>query len=686
MDHLKEELQQISTWCTQEGLDPDAPEEAQLCFLWRAHRHVRSRLSTALRELDVQHAGHLAEMAEVCKSLEQIRNFTEQKNVLALEIQDENDQLKDQLQRFISLQDAQLSEVAKMLYQQGLTELVHCSPSEQVAYLLVERDSLLETEENQDVPTAGSPKAGSPLTSHHKGAPRLGQSPWKRLFGLHRTCPNKPSLTPEGNIQATTRSGGLEKQCSRLERDLEEGSRRLAMAHNEIRRLTDQLDSAHLTQRTYEPELQKAQQQVEQLRQEVGKLKKYEIVELRKAKELNDRLESEVRALRSRQGALTSPDDGEESKEVERLESLMNQHQKELQILQLEAKRSREEAQSQAAELMQSNRLCRDLENKLNEVTRKLAEKESEKLQQTLVQTSSRGISLNPKTTSQGPKCQDQEEAQNNGRYSAPNNKRTAQKDASLLQTELHEECPSCRGAAKTLLATREECESLKREICQTLQSLDKERSKYHEKTEKHKVKLSRLMQKTDEDTRWRDEKIERLEREASLCSHSLVKEKELVTSITMENEKLLEERRRLLQQLSEEQHNSSDSQQAAALAKRRVDFLELENKNLGKKILHMSDQLSALERRLHGLQPPKFITDLKNTHTFFNSSVKIPEFSKPSGSSVTNPSVGGDQAAALRSAEAGYLNLTSALSPSERSADEKLCSHIDLNQELETC
>ena len=41
--------------------------------------------------------------------------------------------------------DAQINEVAKMLYQQGLTELIHSSPSEQVAYLLVERASLYET-------------------------------------------------------------------------------------------------------------------------------------------------------------------------------------------------------------------------------------------------------------------------------------------------------------------------------------------------------------------------------------------------------------------------------------------------------------------------------------------------------------------------------------------------------------
>ncbi len=36
-----------------------------------------------------------------------------------------------------------------------------------------------------------------------------------------------------------------------LERDVEEASARLAMAHKEIRRLTDELESAHLTQKAY---------------------------------------------------------------------------------------------------------------------------------------------------------------------------------------------------------------------------------------------------------------------------------------------------------------------------------------------------------------------------------------------------------------------------------------------------
>lgn len=49
---------------------------------------------------------------------------------------------------FSLVPDAQISEVAKMLHQQGLEELIHSSPSEQVAYLLVERASLLETSED----------------------------------------------------------------------------------------------------------------------------------------------------------------------------------------------------------------------------------------------------------------------------------------------------------------------------------------------------------------------------------------------------------------------------------------------------------------------------------------------------------------------------------------------------------
>lgn len=97
----------------------------------------------------------------------------------------------------------------------------------------------------------------------------------------------------------------------------------------------------------------------------------------------------------------------------------------------------------------------------------------------------------------------------------------------------------------------QDECRALKKEICEALTCLDTERrypltpaasvetlslhrskisfpssycSKYHEVIQKHKARLSQAKQKLDEETRWRDDKIKNLERELSLCSHSIAK------------------------------------------------------------------------------------------------------------------------------------------------------------------
>lgn len=55
-----------------------------------------------------------------------------------------------------------------MLYQQGLTELIHSSPSEQVAYLLVERASLLEMREDP-VNLSGDEHRARPLVTDAQG-------------------------------------------------------------------------------------------------------------------------------------------------------------------------------------------------------------------------------------------------------------------------------------------------------------------------------------------------------------------------------------------------------------------------------------------------------------------------------------------------------------------------------------
>lgn len=73
-----------------------------------------------------------------------------------------------------------------MLYQQGLTELIHSSPSEQVAYLLAERASLLETSEDPDGPLGAETQALNSNTEQVRGRMSINLSNglkgerWKR--------------------------------------------------------------------------------------------------------------------------------------------------------------------------------------------------------------------------------------------------------------------------------------------------------------------------------------------------------------------------------------------------------------------------------------------------------------------------------------------------------------------------
>ncbi|KAL0978688.1 hypothetical protein UPYG_G00173920 [Umbra pygmaea] len=304
------ELGQVVVWLQAQGLSPGASVKEQLGFLWRLFQHNEGRLVNVTHDLDSLRARHSAEMAE--SYLEHLRSLSEQRDVLTQEYEQDNEVFRVQLHRMTLQQDAQMNEVAEMLYQEGLAEIIPCSPSEQVAYLLVERASLLE---RPDDPQTTAGKAGTPSASQQEihsqhqgmdqGATSHGQSPWKRLFGLRKAAQkNLPMTYTSVELRPGSDSGSglsVERELARLERDLEEASRRLAMAHKEIRRLTDELESAHMTQSAYEPELQRAQEEVELLRQEVEKLKKCDFVELRKAKEMNGHLDrQEIRELRPR--------------------------------------------------------------------------------------------------------------------------------------------------------------------------------------------------------------------------------------------------------------------------------------------------------------------------------------------------------------------------------------------------
>ncbi|XP_014854062.1 PREDICTED: coiled-coil domain-containing protein 30-like [Poecilia mexicana] len=748
-----EELEQIVTWLTEEGLAPEASKEAQLAFLWRTFLHTRSCLDSVTKDLETKRSQHFAEMAEVRKSLEQIKIFTEQKDVLAQEIQDENEQLRKQLLHLVSLQDSQINEVAKMLYQQGLTELVHSSPSEQVAYLLVERASLLET--NQD-PGDGDPESrlrtnAEPLNPDicapaHKRSPRPLQSSWKKLFGLHKTLQSKHTFVPGGDTPLAGEPRCLEKECSRLERDVEEGSRRLAMAHNEIRHLKDELESAHFTQKTYEPELQAAQEEVKQLRKEVGKLKEYEMVELRKAKELNDRLDVEIRALRNRVRSLDAEKKSLEKtmacqqEDAERLESALKGQQM-LLTIGVQVDQDRGEDKMPGADLTTGDKSHVILQEHSTAQTQQAMEKKEggvESLQEVVKQlelavrnlqgsytfpTDQASDLMNFMTTDETPvdeTCQDEQEVLG-FQTSCPVEKQPGDECLQVLQnyqsnindfltvrdkcsqleqssrteefpsqdSSTLEECSECPEGRQALMFDDDERETYKEQICKALNCIDEERSKYHNMKERLLEKLSRAKQKLDEETMWRDKKINNLERELSLCYHSLKKEKEVVECIRVENERLLSERRKLLQQLSEEDDNMKNIKLTACVSQNRVQYLETENKNLGNKVLQMSNQISTLERKLQNMQFMHFTEELQKMSTLPQklSPVSVqtarmmlseiqdlseapPECDAKRSDLIFSPDIAAS-VALNRTTELGYLNLTSLQSLSDKSSPD---------------
>ncbi|XP_036088610.1 coiled-coil domain-containing protein 30 isoform X2 [Rousettus aegyptiacus] len=91
-----------------------------------------------------------------------------------------------------------------------------------------------------------------------------------------------------------------------LERDVEQVVKRLGMAHDEIQRLTDELQGKEKEQSKLDSALKKAQLEIEELKENLTKLRENDAVDLKKAKEHNQRLDEEILALRNRVRTLDS--------------------------------------------------------------------------------------------------------------------------------------------------------------------------------------------------------------------------------------------------------------------------------------------------------------------------------------------------------------------------------------------
>ncbi|XP_031649977.1 coiled-coil domain-containing protein 30 isoform X1 [Oncorhynchus kisutch] len=368
MDHdeVPSELDQIALRLQEGGLAPSASAEESQRHLWRQLLHCEGDLRTATQELHTLRTQQAAEMKEVENYVEHIRGLLEERESLTAEYEQDNEQLHADLQQIRLQQDSQRKEVVEMLAQEDLGEIGLSSTSEQVAYLLVERATLLERLEAAERRLDTQNLTGNLREVHlqdeldhirHTLEEELrqqretmqrtkesmsqeqqssAQRPWKKLFGLRKSSQSTHNGAPVHNEDVSQERS--ERQ--RLERDLEEASRRLSMAHEDIRRLTDKLESAKKTQAMCGPELEQTGQEVESLRKEVDKLKQCDTLELQRAKEHNERLDGEIRVLRERVRSLDS-----EKKTLLQGEGNSSEHPKELPMLLLTTSKPEEQEQ-----------------------------------------------------------------------------------------------------------------------------------------------------------------------------------------------------------------------------------------------------------------------------------------------------------------------------------------------------
>ncbi|KAM4571011.1 uncharacterized protein ccdc30 [Fundulus diaphanus] len=289
------DLDQMTKRLQEDGLPPQASAEERQRHLWQQLLSTEATLRSVSEELQTLRTQQANEMKEVESYVAHIRALLEERECLTAEYEKENEDLRHELHQIKHQQEIQSKEMAEMLSQEDLGEIGLSSPSEQVAYLLVERATLLERLETAEGKLESHPLAVNTNNGDHQEqiqivgenlrqqredmhktidhmAKSSSQSPWKKLFGLRRSAQSKHALSPAHSEISRERT---ERQ--RLERDLEEASRRLAMAHQDIRRLNNELDAAKNDNQ--DP---------------------CDMIKLQRAKEQHDRLDEENMALRER--------------------------------------------------------------------------------------------------------------------------------------------------------------------------------------------------------------------------------------------------------------------------------------------------------------------------------------------------------------------------------------------------
>ncbi|MCI4390390.1 hypothetical protein PGIGA_G00122140 [Pangasianodon gigas] len=645
-----EEMLEMETRLQQEGLCSEVSSDSErLDRLWRLFVKKENSVRMLTRELEELRAKHAAEIDTVQLYIQNIRSLSKTRDSMALELERENETLRSNLTELNLQQEAQKSEIAEMLVQEGLAEIMTSSLSEQVAYLLADRAALMEkiqAQEDGDSKTLNVKCTQKQRTPDENVAPLLAQSPWKRLLGFRKAAQAKQGSTHNDN-QANEDNTSKDRERSLLERDLDEASTRLNLAHKEIRRLTDELESAHLTKRTYESELHGAQVEAEQLKHEVEKLKRCDLAEVQVVKEMKEVLDAEVRHLRDsvhtmhaeRAQLLELIDrnfkelDSEDEDFIRALTRKLtptrrtrsmpkgkNKKQKDAH------KRCPEELEEGLSSLQELNQVVKKLQTELEqeaELRNKVEEDECDD-ERRRKEAEERTLELQDKdhnakvqhlqqklvglhTELEQLKSVLTEEQRQDLAKKVQNNMQSAQ---DVLKTTLQEqENLKLRQDTERL---EEFCERLQTELQQVHCNLHAHVRKYDELKVRHREKLAEAKQMYLREMTWRDQKMKEQEGELDILTKRLKKESEMVKTVTAENEALLQTKKTLLCQLNEAEENRKNAAAKISALQLRVDFLEKDSMQQWEMNMEKSTQIAKLERRLWDVESLKSTQYLK--------------------------------------------------------------------------
>ncbi|XP_074190630.1 coiled-coil domain-containing protein 30 isoform X3 [Rhinolophus sinicus] len=249
----------------------------------------------------------MEDMKEVENYANLVCNLPEERETFSHGYEKENKHLIHEFKELQLKQEAQIKEVEEMLYQEGLSEVALRSPSEQIAYLLVERSKLLRKLELGD----SNPDSHRCMSSNiqkefpqEKFEQREHHQPLQTEHQKHQ----EPVQQSKKNLNVSYNEDLEQNKTSQncLERDAEQIAERLGKAHEEIQRLMDELQGKEKEQSKLDSTLEKAQLEIEELRENLTKLKENDSIDLKKAKEHNQRLDEEILALRNRVRSLDS--------------------------------------------------------------------------------------------------------------------------------------------------------------------------------------------------------------------------------------------------------------------------------------------------------------------------------------------------------------------------------------------